>query len=147
MDPLAQRKPSAGAPAHPRNVYPSYLAAPEVRPLCAHMDRDRRTRVYVASPPAELPGRRHVYHIYAVRARDRNGLRRMLEAEGVQTGLHYPIPVHLQRAYADLGYRMGDFPESEAAARDVLSLPIHPDMSLNQADRVVAGIEQAAYAD
>ena len=101
----------------------------------------------VASPPAELPGRRHVYHIYAVRARDRNGLRRMLEAEGVQTGLHYPIPVHLQRAYADLGYRMGDFPESEAAARDVLSLPIHPDMSLNQADRVVAGIEQAAYAD
>jgi len=99
----------------------------------------------IVRPPAELPGRRHVYHIYAVRTRDRDGLRRMLEAEGVQTGLHYPIPVHLQPAHADLGYRPGDFPESEAAAREVLSLPIHPDMSLRQAEQVVAKIEQDAY--
>ncbi len=101
----------------------------------------------VARPPAELPGRRHVYHIYAVRSGDRNGLRRMLEAEGVQTGLHYPIPIHLQPAHADLGYRLGDFPESEAAAREVLSLPIHPDMTLRQAEQVVAKIEQDAYVD
>jgi dTDP-4-amino-4,6-dideoxygalactose transaminase len=101
----------------------------------------------IARPPAELPGRRHVYHIYAVRTRDRDGLRRVLEAEGVQTGLHYPIPVHLQPAHADLGYRPGDFPESEAAACEVLSLPIHPDMSLRQAEQVVAKIEQDAYVD
>jgi dTDP-4-amino-4,6-dideoxygalactose transaminase len=99
----------------------------------------------IARPPTELAGRRHVYHIYAVRSRDRNGLRRALEAEGIQTGLHYPIPVHLQPAYADLGYRIGSFPESEAAAREVLSLPIRPDMPLRQAEEVVASIEQGAY--
>lgn len=100
-----------------------------------------------ARPPTELPGRRHVYHIYAVRSPDRNGLRRMLDAEGVQTGLHYPVPVHLQPAHADLGYRIGDFPVSEAAAREVLSLPIHPDMTLRQAEEVVAKIEQDAYVN
>jgi dTDP-4-amino-4,6-dideoxygalactose transaminase len=99
----------------------------------------------VAQPPSELTGRRHVYHIYAVRSRDRNGLRRMLEREGVQTGLHYPIPIHLQPAYADLGYRIGDFPESEAAAREVLSLPIHPDLAPRQVEQVVAAIERNAY--
>lgn len=98
-------------------------------------------------PPTELGQRRHVYHIYAVRSRGRDGLRRMLDAEGVQTGLHYPIPIHLQPAYADLGYHRGDFPESEAAAGEVLSLPIHPHMSLRQAEEVIVAIDQAAYVD
>ena len=68
----------------------------------------------------KLAGRRHVYHIYAVRTADRDGLQRALQAEGIQTGLHYPIPVHLQEAHRDLGYGVGDFPQSEAAASEVL---------------------------
>jgi dTDP-4-amino-4,6-dideoxygalactose transaminase len=90
--------------------------------------------------PEQLPGRRHVYHIYAVRSADRDGLQRLLQAEGVQTGLHYPIPVHLQEAHADLGYRAGDFPESEAAAGVVLSLPMFPEMTTRQVQEVVAAV-------
>lgn len=96
-------------------------------------------------PPVEVEGRRHVYHVYAVRCRDRAGLQRHLLAEGVQTGLHYPIPVHLQKAHADLGYKPGDFPVSEAAAGSVLSLPIYPEMTARQVEQVVAAMEQDAY--
>jgi dTDP-4-amino-4,6-dideoxygalactose transaminase len=94
--------------------------------------------------PAQLPGRRHVYHIYAVRSADRDGLQEILQAEGVQTGLHYPIPVHLQEAHADLGYKAGDFPESEAAANEVLSLPIFPEMTSSQVEQVVAAARREA---
>jgi dTDP-4-amino-4,6-dideoxygalactose transaminase len=96
-------------------------------------------------PPVEAAGRRHVYHIYAVRSADRDGLQRLLQAEGVQTGSHYPIPVHLQRAHADLGYGAGDFPVSEAAAREVLSLPIFPEMTATQVRQVVAAVRQEGH--
>jgi dTDP-4-amino-4,6-dideoxygalactose transaminase len=92
--------------------------------------------------PTELAGRRHVYHIYAVRSPDRAALKRALEAEGVQTGLHYPIPVHLQPAYADLGHSVGAFPASEAAAGEVLSLPMFPELTTAQLEAVAAAIRQ-----
>lgn len=95
--------------------------------------------------PKEVTGRRHVYHVYAIRTDDRDGLQRTLQAESIQTGLHYPIPVHLQKAHADLGHKPGDFPVSEAAARTVLSLPIYPEMTARQVDQVVAAIRQEAY--
>jgi dTDP-4-amino-4,6-dideoxygalactose transaminase len=94
--------------------------------------------------PEQLPGRRHVYHIYAVRTPNRGDLQRMLQAEGIHTGLHYPIPVHLQPAHADLGYKTGDFPESEAAANEVLSLPIFPEMTAMQVEQVVAAVRREA---
>jgi dTDP-4-amino-4,6-dideoxygalactose transaminase len=94
-------------------------------------------------PPVEVADRRHVYHVYAVTSRDRDGLQRALTAEGIQSGLHYPIPVHLQKAHADLGYEAGDFPISEAAAREVLSLPIYPEMTARQVEEVVAAMEYA----
>ncbi|MBX5015719.1 DegT/DnrJ/EryC1/StrS family aminotransferase [Rhizobium lentis] len=93
--------------------------------------------------PVEAADRRHVYHVYAVRSRDRDGLQRVLTAEGIPSGLHYPIPVHLQKAHADLGYRVGDFPVSEAAAREVLSLPIYPEMPVQHVDQVAAALEYA----
>ena len=93
--------------------------------------------------PVEIADRRHVYHVYAVRSRDRDGLQRALSAEGIQSGLHYPIPVHLQKAHADLGYQAGDFPISEAAARVVLSLPIYPEMTAWHVEQVVAAMEYA----
>ncbi|MDF0696511.1 DegT/DnrJ/EryC1/StrS family aminotransferase [Rhizobium sp. MC63] len=93
--------------------------------------------------PVEKAGRRHVYHVYAIRSRDRDELQRVLSAEGIQSGLHYPIPVHLQQAHTDLGYRVGDFPVSEAAAKEVLSLPIYPEMPARHVDQVAAALEDA----
>ncbi|PDT19373.1 DegT/DnrJ/EryC1/StrS family aminotransferase [Rhizobium hidalgonense] len=93
--------------------------------------------------PVEIADRRHVYHVYAIRSRDRDELQRVLTAEGIQSGLHYPIPVHLQKAHADLGYQAGDFPISEAAAREVLSLPIYPEMPTWHVDQVAAALEYA----
>src|SRR5438105_8446943 len=63
--------------------------------------------------PVEAPGRRHVFHVFAIRHPDRDGLARALEAAGIGTGIHYPIPVHLQPAYRELGYGTGDFPVAE----------------------------------
>jgi dTDP-4-amino-4,6-dideoxygalactose transaminase len=93
--------------------------------------------------PVEAADRRHVYHVYAIRSRGRDGLQRALSAEGIQSGLHYPIPLHLQKAHADLGYQAGDFPVSEAAAREVLSLPIYPEMTAWQVEEVAAAMENA----
>lgn len=97
------------------------------------------------SAPVAMMDRRHVYHVYAVRSRDREHLQHSLRSEGIHTGLHYPIPIHLQKAHADLGYRAGDFPISEAAAREVLSLPIYPELTLRQVDQIAAAVEQEAY--
>lgn len=93
--------------------------------------------------PIEAPGRRHVYHVYAISSRDRAQMRDALAAEGIQTGLHYPVPVHLQRGYADLGYRRGDFPVAERAADEVLSLPIYPELSTAQIEAVAAAVANA----
>lgn len=93
--------------------------------------------------PAQALGRRHVYHIYAVRTRDRTRMRDALAAEGIQTGLHYPIPVHLQHAYADLGYRRGSFPVAEQAAEESLSLPMYPELSPEHVEAVADGVARA----
>lgn len=100
----------------------------------------------VVGVPEEMSGRRHAYHIYAVRSTDRDTLQGHLQASGVQTGLHYPIPVHLQAAHTDLGYRRGDFPHSEAAAREVLSLPIFPELTSVQVERVAAFVHEELRA-
>ena len=93
--------------------------------------------------PKERPGCRHVYHVYVVRSDDRDGLRDALGKHGIQTGIHYPIPVHLQPAHEDLGYQAGDFPVAEAAAREVLSLPIYPEMTRDQVRTVAAAVSAA----
>ena len=94
--------------------------------------------------PVQLADRRHVYHIYAVRSSDRDALQKQLQADQIHTGLHYPIPVHLQEAHRDLGYKAGDFPLSEAAAREVLSLPMFPEMTTAQVETVSAAVKQEA---
>ena len=92
--------------------------------------------------PVERPGSRHVYHVFAVQLADRDAWRARLAEAGVQTGIHYPIPVHLQPAYRDLGYAHGDFPVSEAIASEVLSLPMFPEMTPEQVGEV-AGVLRA----
>ena len=90
--------------------------------------------------PAAMKHNRHVYHIYAIRSPNRQAWQDALQAAGVQTGIHYPIPVHLLPAHADLGYRAGQFPHSEAAAREVLSLPMFPELTEAQTSKVVAAV-------
>src|SRR5271166_3280144 len=82
--------------------------------------------------PQEMPWARHVFHVYTLRTEDRDSLQAALQAEGIQTAVHYAVPAHLQPAYADLGYSRGDLPQSEKAAKEVLSLPLYPEMTDSQ---------------
>jgi dTDP-4-amino-4,6-dideoxygalactose transaminase len=90
--------------------------------------------------PHATPDARHVYHLYAIRTPERDRVQSELLAAGVQAGIHYPIPVHLQPAYANLGYRQGDFPVSERAADEVLSLPLYPELTAGAMERVARAV-------
>ena len=94
--------------------------------------------------PLEMPYARHVYHIYAVRTSHRESLQQELHSQGVQTGIHYPIPVHLLPAYSDLGYRSGNFPNSEQAANQVLSLPMFAELTQTQIQAVSGAMSAVA---
>jgi dTDP-4-amino-4,6-dideoxygalactose transaminase len=86
-----------------------------------------------------------VYHLYVVRvdAARRDAVRDALGADGVSTGIHYPIPIHLQPAYASLGHKVGDFPVAEAAGREMISLPMYPELSTEAVEHVVASLRRA----
>jgi dTDP-4-amino-4,6-dideoxygalactose transaminase len=86
--------------------------------------------------PYEPSWAKAVYHLYVIRTRDREQLITQLSKTGIGTGIHYPIPLHLQNAYRSLGYKEGDFPLSEKAAREVVSLPMYPHLSFDQQGRV-----------
>jgi len=92
--------------------------------------------------PQELPGRRHVYHLYVIRAPQRARLQAACTRQGIATGLHYPLPLHLQPALRWLGYRRGSFPHSERAARATLSLPLCPEMTRAAVQRVARVVAQ-----
>ena len=90
--------------------------------------------------PPETPNRRSVYHLYVVRTKQRGELLAHLNAKGIGAGIHYPVPVHLQPAYAFLGHKRGEFPQAEAWADECLSLPIYPELTESQQDRIVAEV-------
>jgi dTDP-4-amino-4,6-dideoxygalactose transaminase len=107
--------------------------------------RRERAGVYTRSlagtpavPPTERAGSRHVFHVYVVRVPERDAYRAKLTDAGIQTGVHYPIPIHLQPAYADLGYAPGDFPVAEQAAGEVLSLPMFPELTDEQIESIAS---------
>jgi dTDP-4-amino-4,6-dideoxygalactose transaminase len=93
--------------------------------------------------PAVAPGRRHVFHQYVVRVRERDRVRARLAEAGIATAVFYPVPFHLQECFADLGYRAGDFPESERAANEVLALPMFPQLTEAEIDRVAEAVRDA----
>ena len=95
--------------------------------------------------PREMPWAYHVYHVYTLRSDDRDSLNSALSAEGIQTGIHYPTPVHLQPAYSDLGYGPGAFPHSEKAASQVLSLPLFPEMTEAQISAVTRVVRAGVH--
>ena len=98
------------------------------------------------TPGIELPRdpgfAKSVYHLFIVQVDDRDDLRDFLAERSIATGLHYPLPLHLQKAYADMGYKIGDFPVAESQAERIVSLPMYPELSPAQIERVCSGIKQ-----
>jgi dTDP-4-amino-4,6-dideoxygalactose transaminase len=99
----------------------------------------------VTPPPVPSDDQEAVYHVYVIRSPSRDGLQRHLAGAGVSTVIHYPVPIHLQPAYEDLGHSVGDFPVAERYAREVLSLPMYPELTHAAIEHVVESIE--TYAD
>lgn len=112
------------------------------RSAAAHYDRLFEGTGVVSPKPASYA--RHVYHIYAVRTKNRQAWQEALLAQGIQTGIHYPTPVHLLPAFADLGYKAGQFPHSEQAASEVLSLPMFPELTAAQCAEVARAVVNLA---
>jgi dTDP-4-amino-4,6-dideoxygalactose transaminase len=94
----------------------------------------------VVTLPVEPSWSRAIYHLYVIRTEDRDGMMSHLKKSGIGTGIHYPIPLHLQKAYASLQYRLGDFPVTEKAAAEIVSLPMFPQLTAEQQFRVVEEI-------
>ena len=105
------------------------------------------SRLRVPALPCSAPGTDHSYHLFVVRHSDREWFRDGLQRRGVETLVHYPVPVHLQPAYAHLGGKPGDLPETEKAAREVVSLPLYPGLTTEQQDAVIAAVNEAAVAE
>ncbi len=96
--------------------------------------------------PEALPHNRHVFHVYAIRTAHRTEWMDALNKQGIASGIHYPIPVHLLPAYADLGYKAGDFPHSEQAANETMSLPMFPELTAQQCQTVATAVKALAEA-
>lgn len=101
----------------------------------------------VLERPREMPYARHVYHVYAIRTTRRGAWQRALAEAGIQTGIHYPTPVHLLPAFADLGHERGEFPHAERAADQVLSLPMFPELTAAQCEEVGRAIDAIVLAE
>ena len=92
--------------------------------------------------PHQAPGTKHVWHQYVIRVARRDALREFLTARGIGSEIYYPVPLHLQEALKPLGYREGDFPEAERAAREVLALPIFPELHEDEQNAVAVAIAE-----
>ena len=130
------------------------LQAAILRVRLRHLDAENAVRRWLAARydaalaglpiarPAARPDDGPVYHLYVIRAAARDALAEHLRARGIGTAVHYPVPVHRQPAYAHLGYGPGSLPATEAAAAEVLSLPMYPDLTEESVDAVVAAIKE-----
>jgi dTDP-4-amino-4,6-dideoxygalactose transaminase len=105
------------------------------------------SRLRVPALPCSTPGTDHVYHLFVVRHADRDRFRDRLRRRGIETLVHYPIPVHLQPAFAHLGGKSGDLPETERAAREVTSLPLYPGVTDAQQKAVIEAVNVAAVEE
>jgi dTDP-4-amino-4,6-dideoxygalactose transaminase len=97
--------------------------------------------------PFEPSWSKAVFHLYVVQVQNREQLQKHLGEAGIGTGIHYPIPLHLQKAYKHLGYRQGDFPVSEEAASQILSLPMFPGLTYGQQDRIAQQVLDFVYCE
>jgi dTDP-4-amino-4,6-dideoxygalactose transaminase len=92
--------------------------------------------------PFQAAGVRHVYHVYAIRVQERDQVIRLLSEKGIGCGVHYPVPVHLQEAYRDLGYGQGAFPIAERCAQEFVSVPMFPELTSAQLERVAQCVKE-----
>jgi dTDP-4-amino-4,6-dideoxygalactose transaminase len=97
--------------------------------------------------PAPPPHSRHVYHIYAIRHPRRDEAIKALQNEGVGVGIHYPVPVHLQKAYRDLDFPRGSLPVTERLAEEFLSLPIYPELKSEQVVEAVQKLKNVTFVE
>jgi len=95
--------------------------------------------------PTAMDYGRHVYHLYVVQSDDRDALRESLSSAGIESGLHYPTPLHLQEAYRSLGYERGDFPVTEKLTKRILSLPMYPGIESGAIERVATQVRENCY--
>jgi dTDP-4-amino-4,6-dideoxygalactose transaminase len=93
--------------------------------------------------PRTLPGNEHIFHLYVIRVPARDAVLKKLNAAGIGAGVHYPIPIHLQGAFAHLGHKRGDFPVAERAAAEILSLPMFPEITAAQQEAVVSALRSS----
>jgi dTDP-4-amino-4,6-dideoxygalactose transaminase len=114
------------------------------RQRAAEYKRLFEVAVSAANIPYEPSWSRAVYHLYVLRTDDREGLMAHLKNAGIGTGIHYPIPLHLQKAYLSLNYSRGDFPNTERAAATIVSLPMFPNLTSEQQARVVNEVQRFA---
>ena len=110
----------------------------------AHADAYAQRLGRHVKTPAAAEGVEHIYHLYVIETPEREALEQRLRARQIQTGIHYPVPAHLQEACASLGYRAGDFPIAEAAAPRILSLPMFAELTDAQIDYVARAITRAS---
>lgn len=131
------------------------LQAAVLRVKLRHLDRwaearSRHAAVYDAAladcpgvtTPRVTPGNHHVYNQYTLRVERRDELRRWLQERGVGSGVYYPVPLHLQECFRELGYREGDLPVTERLCREVVSLPVYPELGEERATRVAEAVRE-----
>jgi len=92
--------------------------------------------------PVIAPNRNHIFHQYTIRTKQRDKLQRCLKEKGIPTMIYYPLSLHMQPAFKDLGYKSGDFPESERVSKEVLSLPVYPEIEKEQQDFIIQKIKE-----
>lgn len=130
------------------------IQAAVLRVKLKHLDHSNARRARIASlytghlkdiDGIRLPscgmGSKHVFHLYVIRCADRDNLKKYLWDKGIETQIHYPIPLHLQRAFKALGYKSGDFVSAERLAGEILSLPMFPDLKYGEAERICSHIK------
>ena len=134
------------------------MQAAILRVKLAHLDRWNEARrahanMYtgqlqglVEALPIVHPASTHVYYVYVVQVQERDRFRQMLEQEGIATGIHYPLPLHLQPACAQYGYTRGMLPVTEAAAERIVSLPMYPELTAEQIETVIAAIRKVSLS-
>ncbi|HTR80576.1 MAG TPA: DegT/DnrJ/EryC1/StrS family aminotransferase [Bacteroidota bacterium] len=105
-----------------------YLEAWNERRQAIAREYNRLITNPAVSKPVEMEYGRHNYHLFVVRTKDRSAMQARLASAGIETIIHYPIPVHLQESYLDLGYKLGDFPVAEEVSNEIFSLPIFPEL-------------------
>ena len=94
------------------------------------------------APPVELPGNYHIYHQYVIRVKLRDELQAFLAERGISSRVYYPLSLHLQRCFSFLGHKKGDFPVSERLSAETLALPVFPELTMEEQERVAEGIRE-----